>query len=313
MDSPWGRSPAGDGWQRCSASRPGAARCRQRARAASAVACRGPADAEEAVHPLQHGRTRRPARAARGGGPVLRQPGASVAGGRAAGATCPGAGAWTCPTTRANLRVNGGDDSAAEGLRDVRPAAASACPSSIGRWCAWRVLHSSELLPTATVCYVWDAHFPPGTRAGQRLHAAHPPHRAARRATPRCGLAQRAPRRARRLPASCSATRPAACPASSAWASVPTPTTRRAAAWPTWPTWCCGALKRLLLLGGGHAHVQVLDALAKAPVSGLQATLVTPYARQMYSGMVPGLLAGHYGRPTARSRWRRWPPRPACA
>ena len=53
-------------------------------------------------------------------------------------------------------------------------------------------------------------------------------------------------------------------------------------------------MKRLLLLGGGHAHVQVLDALARAPLPGLQATLVTPYARQMYSGMVPGLLAGHY-------------------
>jgi pyridine nucleotide-disulfide oxidoreductase family protein len=52
--------------------------------------------------------------------------------------------------------------------------------------------------------------------------------------------------------------------------------------------------RRLLLLGGGHAHVHVLDALARAPVAGLQATLVTPYARQMYSGMVPGLLAGHY-------------------
>ncbi len=33
-----------------------------------------------------------------------------------------------------------------------------------------------------------------------------------------------------------------------------------------------------------------------APLPGLQATLVTPYARQMYSGMVPGLLAGHYRR-----------------
>ncbi len=54
------------------------------------------------------------------------------------------------------------------------------------------------------------------------------------------------------------------------------------------------ATPRLLLLGGGHAHVQVLDALAHAPLPGLQATLVTPYARQMYSGMVPGLLAGHY-------------------
>lgn len=54
------------------------------------------------------------------------------------------------------------------------------------------------------------------------------------------------------------------------------------------------AVPRLLLLGGGHAHVQVLDALARHPLPGLQATLVTPYARQMYSGMVPGLLAGHY-------------------
>jgi pyridine nucleotide-disulfide oxidoreductase family protein len=52
--------------------------------------------------------------------------------------------------------------------------------------------------------------------------------------------------------------------------------------------------RRLLLLGGGHAHVQVLDALARAPLAGVQATLVTPFARQMYSGMVPGLVAGHY-------------------
>ena len=53
-------------------------------------------------------------------------------------------------------------------------------------------------------------------------------------------------------------------------------------------------MKQLLLAGGGHAHVQVLQALAQAPMPGVQATLVTPYARQMYSGMVPGLVAGHY-------------------
>ena len=52
--------------------------------------------------------------------------------------------------------------------------------------------------------------------------------------------------------------------------------------------------RRLLLLGGGHAHVQVLDALAREPLAGVQATLVTPCARQMYSGMVPGCVAGHY-------------------
>jgi pyridine nucleotide-disulfide oxidoreductase family protein len=52
--------------------------------------------------------------------------------------------------------------------------------------------------------------------------------------------------------------------------------------------------KRLLLLGGGHAHVQVLQALAREPMAGAEVLLVTPFARQMYSGMVPGLVAGHY-------------------
>ncbi|MDP3224635.1 MAG: FAD-dependent oxidoreductase, partial [Rubrivivax sp.] len=52
--------------------------------------------------------------------------------------------------------------------------------------------------------------------------------------------------------------------------------------------------KRVLLLGGGHAHVHVLQALAREPLVGAEVALVTPYARQMYSGMVPGLVAGHY-------------------
>ena len=53
-------------------------------------------------------------------------------------------------------------------------------------------------------------------------------------------------------------------------------------------------MKRLLLLGGGHAHVHVLKHLAQQPLAGVQVTLVTPFERQMYSGMVPGLVAGHY-------------------
>jgi pyridine nucleotide-disulfide oxidoreductase family protein len=53
-------------------------------------------------------------------------------------------------------------------------------------------------------------------------------------------------------------------------------------------------MKRLLLLGGGHAHVQVLQAMAQMPMAGAQPVLVTPFARQMYSGMVPGLVAGVY-------------------
>ena len=53
-------------------------------------------------------------------------------------------------------------------------------------------------------------------------------------------------------------------------------------------------MKRLVLLGGGHAHVQVLKAIAASPPQSVAITLVTPYARQIYSGMLPGWLAGHY-------------------
>ncbi len=53
-------------------------------------------------------------------------------------------------------------------------------------------------------------------------------------------------------------------------------------------------MKRLLLLGGGHAHLQVLRALATEPLPGAEVTLVTPWPRLTYSGMVPGYVAGHY-------------------
>lgn len=53
-------------------------------------------------------------------------------------------------------------------------------------------------------------------------------------------------------------------------------------------------MKRLMLIGGGHAHVHVLQRMAAEPLPGVQAVLVTPFARQVYSGMVPGFVAGHY-------------------
>ena len=53
-------------------------------------------------------------------------------------------------------------------------------------------------------------------------------------------------------------------------------------------------MKRLVLLGGGHAHVHVLRDLARQPLAGAEVLLVTPYVRQFYSGMLPGLVAGHY-------------------
>lgn len=53
-------------------------------------------------------------------------------------------------------------------------------------------------------------------------------------------------------------------------------------------------MKRLVLVGGGHAHVQVLASLAAAPLAGWQVDLVTPHRRQVYSGMLAGWIAGHY-------------------
>jgi pyridine nucleotide-disulfide oxidoreductase family protein len=52
--------------------------------------------------------------------------------------------------------------------------------------------------------------------------------------------------------------------------------------------------KKLILLGGGHAHVHVLASLADMPLMNAEVTLVSPYSRQVYSGMLPGWVAGHY-------------------
>ncbi|HEX4333298.1 MAG TPA: FAD-dependent oxidoreductase [Usitatibacter sp.] len=53
-------------------------------------------------------------------------------------------------------------------------------------------------------------------------------------------------------------------------------------------------MKRLVLLGGGHAHIEVLRSLALEPLADVEVTLVTPHARLLYTGMVPGVIAGHY-------------------
>ena len=53
-------------------------------------------------------------------------------------------------------------------------------------------------------------------------------------------------------------------------------------------------MKRLVLLGAGHAHLHVLEAIAAQPVPAAQVTLVSPFPQTIYSGMVPGVLAGHY-------------------
>jgi pyridine nucleotide-disulfide oxidoreductase family protein len=73
-------------------------------------------------------------------------------------------------------------------------------------------------------------------------------------------------------------------------------------------------MTRLLLVGAGHAHAQVLLEWARAPLPGVELTLVSPQPEAPYSGMVPGWLAGsyrydeiciHFG-PLARAAGARW-------
>lgn len=51
---------------------------------------------------------------------------------------------------------------------------------------------------------------------------------------------------------------------------------------------------RLVLVGAGHAHLEVLRALAEEPHPPVDLTVVTPVRRHLYSGMVPGYLQGTY-------------------
>src|SRR5690349_13551480 len=56
----------------------------------------------------------------------------------------------------------------------------------------------------------------------------------------------------------------------------------------------------LVLVGGGHAHIQVLRRWAMAAASGATAgarlTLIVDQPVAVYSGMVPGFVAGQYAR-----------------
>lgn len=53
-------------------------------------------------------------------------------------------------------------------------------------------------------------------------------------------------------------------------------------------------MRRILLVGAGHAHLAVLRSFARTPLYGARLTLLTPLPRQVYSGMLPGVIAGHY-------------------
>lgn len=54
--------------------------------------------------------------------------------------------------------------------------------------------------------------------------------------------------------------------------------------------------QEVLLIGGGHAHIEVVRRWAEEPPDLASLTVVDPNPRPIYSGMVPGYIAGQYDR-----------------
>jgi selenide,water dikinase len=56
-------------------------------------------------------------------------------------------------------------------------------------------------------------------------------------------------------------------------------------------------VRRLVLVGGGHAHLEVLRQAARRPFPHTEITLLSPFPAHQYSSMVPGYLRGAYAEP----------------
>jgi len=53
-------------------------------------------------------------------------------------------------------------------------------------------------------------------------------------------------------------------------------------------------MQRLVLIGGGHAHLEVLRQTAARRFAAAELLLVSHYAHHDFSAMVPGFLQGTY-------------------
>lgn len=55
-------------------------------------------------------------------------------------------------------------------------------------------------------------------------------------------------------------------------------------------------MRDVVLVGGGHAHALVARLWGMDPMPGARLTIINPHPTAPYTGMLPGLIAGHYRR-----------------
>lgn len=53
-------------------------------------------------------------------------------------------------------------------------------------------------------------------------------------------------------------------------------------------------IQDLVLIGGGHSHLEVIRQFGMQPIAGLRITVLCGNTHTPYSGMMPGMIAGHY-------------------
>ena len=54
------------------------------------------------------------------------------------------------------------------------------------------------------------------------------------------------------------------------------------------------SIQKLLLVGAGHAHIGLLRCLSTASIANADIALISEQPQVIYSGMLPGWIAGHY-------------------